>query len=626
MTVFARRSRLAILAAACLVVLLVLGAVGLGLRLPGLGFLDGPLDRTRLDYQSRFGGGYAPLRDGFVDARLGGSTSEPPDAARSTAAAGASSAPPPVSIQHEATNDDFTDAYEVPSIPIAVRTTTSKATREREEPGNCSIVGSTVWYRYTPSRDTRIVVDTFGTRYSDALAVYRGSSLSDLQPVACDKGATGNAQVSYLARAGVPHYFQVTGVAGGGQLTFNVQPLGVTQRLDEPTTSSSVRSPVDFGAPAVSENGRYIAFVTQKAPCVPGETCLFIRDVDAGATTMLISTHSDAATPGDNYISDIAISGDGRTIAFSSQAPNFVPDDTNRLYDVFVIDRISRRIERVSETSAGDEAQTPPTGVHRRTYPMTYSGSAFPSVSWDGRFVSFISDADNLDPRARSGEYSTYVHDRRTGRTELASVDAEGEAIREAFNRYGNALSGDGRRVVFSDLNGKVSVRDRELGTTIDLGSGSSPVISNDGRRVAFVHTNERRSKEVIVHDLVGRTSRIASVSSDGTKHPSPTSGFTAPGTSTASRVGLSADGRYVTFESAAPGLAPKDTNGLADVFVHDLVNRTTTLVSIRSDGSQFSEDSYYPSISGDGRIVAFQNDSSERQVLVHISAVAGRP
>jgi Tol biopolymer transport system component len=138
-------------------------------------------------------------------------------------------------------------------------------------------------------------------------------------------------------------------------------------------------------------------------------------------------------------------------------------------------------------------------------------------------------------------------------------------------------------------------------------GDSVSPSISADGRYVAFmsyaynlVPGDTNGKADVFVHDrLTGQTTRV-SVASDGTQGNDGSGGAS-----------ISANGRYVAFVSGASNLVPGDTNGKADVFVHDRLTGQTTRVSVASDGTEGNSDSIYPSISADGRYVAFQSWAS---------------
>ncbi|MGH2537890.1 MAG: TolB family protein, partial [Candidatus Promineifilaceae bacterium] len=138
-------------------------------------------------------------------------------------------------------------------------------------------------------------------------------------------------------------------------------------------------------------------------------------------------------------------------------------------------------------------------------------------------------------------------------------------------------------------------------GTQGNYDSGLSSV-SADGRYVAFtsgasnlVAGDTNGLFDVFVHDRdSGQTSRV-SVASDG-----------AEGNGVSDWPSISADGRYVAFQSLASNLVGDDTNGYLDVFIHDRDSGQTSRVSVAWDGDEGNGDSWEPSISADGRYVAF--------------------
>ena len=129
---------------------------------------------------------------------------------------------------------------------------------------------------------------------------------------------------------------------------------------------------------------------------------------------------------------DPAISADGRFVAFSSDATNLVPGDTNGTADVFVRDRQTGTTRRVSVGSGGAQGN----GL-----------SVDPAISADGRFVAFASDATNLVPGDTNGADDVFVRDRQTGTTRRVSVGSGGaQGDRVSFDP---AISADGRFVAF---------------------------------------------------------------------------------------------------------------------------------------------------------------------------------
>lgn len=311
-----------------------------------------------------------------------------------------------------------------------------------------------------------------------------------------------------------------------------------------------------------------------------------------------------------------AISADGRFVAFFSTATNLVPGDTNGHEDVFVRDRLLGTTERVS---------VGPSSVQS-------NGESFGwlAISGDGRYVAFDSDASNLVLGDTNDLEDVFVHDRRTGTTERVSV-GQG-AVEGNGGSYGSAISADGRFVAFlsfannfvpGDTNdtSDVFVRDRRTGTTErvnvgpngiqgnEYGFSESPSISADGRFVAFVSwasnlvprdTNE--DPDVFVRDRQTRQTERVSVGAGGIQ-----------GYGMCYYTSISADGRFVAFESASGNLVPGDTNGLVDVFVRDRLRGTTERVSVGPNGVQSDGDevSQHPVISPGGRYVGFTSNAT---------------
>ncbi len=272
------------------------------------------------------------------------------------------------------------------------------------------------------------------------------------------------------------------------------------------------------------------------------------------------------------------ISADGRYVAFISTAPNLVQDDTNGCEDVFVRDRATGETTRVSVASNGTEANQ---GHHVFQYPPTCC------ISADGRYVAFVSYATNLVAKDSNWAGDVFVHDRATGTTERVNVSSDGDEADE--DSFCPSISADGRYVAFMSYAGNL--------------------VPGDWNR-----TEDYRGEDVFVHDRqTGQTTRV-SVASDGTE------GW--PGADSDEWewyppwCQISANGRYVAFSSFASNLVGDDTNGgvywgCSDVFVHDRVQHETTRVSVTSLGGQANYDSCEPSISGDGRYVAFSSSAS---------------
>jgi Tol biopolymer transport system component len=287
-----------------------------------------------------------------------------------------------------------------------------------------------------------------------------------------------------------------------------------------------------------------------------------------------------------------------------------VPGDTNDRLDVFVHDRATGETTRVSVDSSGAQGD---------------GFSLYASISADGRFVAFASNATNLVPGDTNGCYDAFVHDRLTGTTERVSVDSSGaESDKDTSS---SMISGDGLSVCMAtaaalapgDTNNLLDVyaHDRVTGQTTRVsvsssgqqGTGTSrnPSISADGRIVAFqslasnlVPNDTNSAADVFVHDRMTSTTTLVSVDSAG-----------GQGNSTSATPSVSADGSLIAFASGASNLVAGDTNGETDVFVHDRTSGSTTRESLGSGGLEGDSYSDSPSISGDGNIVSFTSHAT---------------
>ncbi|MEW6747731.1 MAG: hypothetical protein AB1486_33800 [Planctomycetota bacterium] len=270
-------------------------------------------------------------------------------------------------------------------------------------------------------------------------------------------------------------------------------------------------------------------------------------------TTTRVSVNRDGVE-GNGKSRHATLSVNGRFIAFASDATNLVFDDTNGVVDIFTYDRRTGLTERVSVATGGTEGDD-----------VSYR---IPAITPDGRFVAFYSLATNLVTDDGNGFADVFVRDRQTGTTSRASISSlrdEGNG-----NSYDAALSADGRFVAFW--------------------SRASNLVAGD--------TNG--FDDVFVHDRqTGVTSRV-SVSSSG-----------GEGTGKSRMPSISGNGQFVAFWSDASNLVAHDTNGYADVFVHDMVSGSTVLVSVSVSGEQGNGDSLLPVLSADGNRVAFASAAS---------------
>ncbi len=228
--------------------------------------------------------------------------------------------------------------------------------------------------------------------------------------------------------------------------------------------------------------------------------------------------------------------------------------------------------------------------------------SSSPSISANGRYVAFLSSAPNFTPADTDYGLDVFVHDNQTGQTDAVLVYSDGMKL--ACNSYNPSISADGRYVAFETCSGNgtsldvVYVYDHHTGMVTDLTPGTSPVLSADGRFIAFMYRINFSHPWVIdAKDWFTDVDTSISVSSNGT---SANADATSPS--------ISADGRHVAFSSSATNLVDGDTNGAEDVFVHDIQTGETTRVSVDSNGIQANSASFKPSISADGRYIAFSS------------------
>lgn len=377
-------------------------------------------------------------------------------------------------------------------------------------------------------------------------------------------------------------------------------------------SSSGAQANSYSNGPAISAEGRYVAFESRATNLVSGDTNgrqdIFVHDRETEETTR-VSVASDGSQA-NGYSEAASISGDGQRIAFASAASNLVISDTNRVWDVFVRDRETGQTTRVSVASDGGQGN---------------ANALWPAISADGRYVAFDSRASTLVISDTNRATDVFVHDLETGETTRVSVGPEGGEGND--DSMFSSISADGRLVAFvsqannlvvEDNNGfdDIFVHDRHTGETslVSVASDGSqaqcrwrlcswhPAISADGRYVAFVSYADNlvdgdtnHTADVFIHDRQHGETRRVSVASDGSQG------------SYAQAPALSGDGRLVTFWSYASNLVSDDANGwVADVFIRDREMSRTSLASISSSGVQGNAGSRASAISVDGCCVAF--------------------
>ncbi|MER7047063.1 RICIN domain-containing protein [Streptomyces jumonjinensis] len=365
---------------------------------------------------------------------------------------------------------------------------------------------------------------------------------------------------------------------------------------------------------SVSANGRYVAFEALSAQLVTGDANgqgdVFVRDRVTGATE-LVSVSSNGAQ-GDKGSKAPSISADGRYVAFQSDASTLAPGDTNNATDVFLRDRQTGVTELVSRSGAGQ------LGSH---------ASAAPSITPDGRHLAFESSAANLVTGDTNGVSDVFLRDLGTGSVERVSVSSSG--AQGNGPSVGADVTPDGRQIAFASQAGNLVsgdtgqffdafVRDRQSGTTERVspahGGGSAdrdsgePAISADGRYVAF----SSNAGDLVpnqyndgLNDVFLRDRQSATTQRVSFGHDGYESLMSSYSPT------ITDDGRYVAFTSWSETLVPDDTNGSDDAFVWDRQTRTTVRASVNSRYVQGNGFTIATEISANGQYLAFHSSAS---------------
>ncbi|MBN1629317.1 MAG: cell wall-binding repeat-containing protein, partial [Thermoleophilia bacterium] len=315
---------------------------------------------------------------------------------------------------------------------------------------------------------------------------------------------------------------------------------------------------------AISYNGRYVAFDSRATNLVGGadtngEYDVFVRDRWLGTTEQV--SVSSAEVKGNDRSRICAISADGRYVVFYSEATNLVAGDSNAKTDVFVRDRQLGTTKLVSVR--GDAVQA---NGHSYGGDVNDHGGA---ISDNGRYVAFVSEADNLLGAGNdtNAAMDVFVKDMTTGtveRVSVSSAEAQGslESKCSSMSSTGRFVTfqSDATNLVTGDTNGKtdVFVRDRMNGTTERISVSSAEAQATDDSFDPMINAN----------------------------------------------------GRYVAFWSYADDLVSGDTNGWRDVFYRDRWRGTTVRASLAYDGSEPNSECAGAYISSDGNLVAFDSDA----------------
>jgi Tol biopolymer transport system component len=323
--------------------------------------------------------------------------------------------------------------------------------------------------------------------------------------------------------------------------------------------------------------------------------------------------------PGTGVVSGIPTTVETPTAVFT------VTDNTGKTATGSVLFAVHPRTDRVSVNDNGAAGS---------------GASSTPSMNSDGSLVAFASSSTNFVTDVNGTQI--YLHNRQTNQIEVVSRDSDSSVINEGGGASSNpSMSSDGRLVAFVSLSSnlvtsvsgqQIYVRDRETGHTtviskssagtIGDGTSNAPAISADGRYVAFASASTNlvagvSGTQIYVHDR--QTDQTTLISKDNTVIPVPGNGVSAT-------PAISATGQFVAFASLSTNLGA--AGGNQQIYLHDRLtgaNGTTSLVSKDSVPTAGNGNSSTPSVSGDGRFVAFVSGAtnivtgfSGQQVYVH--------
>jgi Tol biopolymer transport system component len=276
--------------------------------------------------------------------------------------------------------------------------------------------------------------------------------------------------------------------------------------------------------------------------------------------TMELISKSAGGVAGNGSCGAVTISEGGRYVCFQSDADNLIAGDTNGMPDIFVFDRQANVMRRVNVGPNGEQSTQP---------------SRRPAISPNGRYVAFDSNTSNFSPISTGGFTQCYLVDRDTDNdgimdepraTSIAMVSLTNAGLAANGHAYWPVPTPDGSAVVFN--------------------TSATNLVTGD--------TNG--ANDIFMRTLGSSTTTRVSVGPGGAQ---ANAGSWFP-------MRFSADGRYMTFHSAAQGLIADATNGMTHIYRRDLTTGTNIIVSRNSDGDFADSSSEYAAISGNGEVVVY--------------------
>jgi Tol biopolymer transport system component len=472
-----------------------------------------------------------------------------------------------------------------------------------------------IYVRDIATDETRLVSQQDGLTFNSEI----GNGFSS-NP---DIGYDGRVKVAFQSNAdnldGTPaDANEATDVFVRDLLTSNTERVSLTSAGAEGEDFSE-KAALALGGPSGQD---LVAFET-RAENISGsnEDNVVVRNLTTGATVTVSRTSGSAGSAGIKEGERPAISSDGNEVAFESRSDELSPDDTDEDADVFLHDVAANTTELVSRATGA-------AGVAGNSF------SRSPAISAAGTRVLFGSLATNLNAADTNGTNDIYLRDISTDTTTLVSRGSGGGAVGDARSESA-AISGDGTVAAFTseadnlDAAGAgdfTQVYARDLGTgsvtlvsrpsdpgeplagTVNLSLLGAGTVSDSGRFVAFCSASDQLLdgpdgglfRQVFVRDMLnGQTTLASRASGEG-----------AVANNDCRQVESSADGGAVAFGSEATNLVPGVPPGINHVYVRDLANGQTSLVSRDGNGGLAASDSFDFAIDGDGSRVAFDTSA----------------
>ena len=319
------------------------------------------------------------------------------------------------------------------------------------------------------------------------------------------------------------------------------------------------------GGPGLSADGRLVVFTSDadnlSAEDNNADDNVFVRDLVASTTTLVSRATGAGGAPADARAHDADISADGRYVAFRSGADNLAPDADDLVNNIFVRDLVANTTTLVSRRAGASGAAANGDAVN-------------PSISGDGNRVAFTSDANNLSNEDDNSVANVFVREIAAATVTLVSR-ASGAAGAPGSDNSGNPdLSPSGRFVAFESSANNLAPDDRNAFSNVFL-----------------------RDLDASTTALASRATGPAGAAGDADSADPASSPYVS-------------DNARVTFISLANNLSPDDNDAVTNVFVRDALAGTTELVSRAPGpaGAAANASSSNPAISADGRFVAFDS------------------